>query len=49
MTQEELYKKHKDLKCKNCTLKKENCTLNCEIHISIDNTTICQEGELVHE
>lgn len=46
MNQQELYKRHKEIKCKNCTLKDQNCTLNCEIHITISNTTKCKEGEL---
>lgn len=40
MTKKELFKRH-EIKCKNCTLK------DCDgIHLTINNTTKCEEGEL---
>jgi hypothetical protein len=41
MTQQELFKQHK-IKCKNCTLKDK-----CDgIHLTINNTTKCERGEV---
>jgi len=43
LTLQQLFEQHKKNKCSNCN---KNSDYDCEIHITIDGTTKCEEGEI---